>query len=111
VSMRGRTMLAVDDLHVGKPRHLAVIESRTRERGSAAAIEWLRIRKIDRSILRKVAVENHIEEAALGDGSNFWHDCKRGRQLAITPNDTHASRSLRHQHATVGQKCDRPGMH
>lgn len=103
-------MLAVDDLHVGKPRHFAGLEPGARKCSAPAAVERLRVRKVDGAVLREVAVEDDVEQAALADRKYFRHVCERRRQLPVLRNNAHAARPLGHQHASAGQERERPGM-
>jgi hypothetical protein len=61
-------------------------------------------------ILREAAVEHGIEQASLARREDFRHAAKRGRERAVLGDETHASKPLGDQHATVGQERQRPGV-
>ena len=110
VSPRSRTVLAVDDLHVGEPRDLAGLEPGARQRGAPAAVERLGVGKIDGAVLREIAVEDDVQQPALADREHLRHVRERRRELAVRCDDAHTAGTLGHQHAAVGKESKRPGV-
>src|SRR5262245_40509551 len=110
-SPRRRTMLAIDDLNVGKPWHLAGLELGARHCGAPSALEGFGVREINGAVLRKIAVEDDVKQAALADRKHVRHVAERRGELTIRWNNAHAAGALGHQHAAVGKESKRPGVH
>jgi hypothetical protein len=102
-------VLAVDHLDAGQ--RVVGRKRGARQRGAAAAVDRLGIGEIKDVVLREVAVEDDVEQAALAAGENRRHAGERLRQRAVARDDAQAAGSFGHQHAAVGQKGERPGMH
>jgi hypothetical protein len=76
-------MLPVNDLHLGKPWHLVVIEPGMRKRGTPTAVERLSIGKINCAFYCNVAVGDHVEQLPLFRREHPWHIFQWGGQLAV----------------------------
>ena len=78
---------------------------------AAAALGRLGVAKKDRVAFLEVVRQQHVHQAGLTLRVNIRHAQQRPRQLTAARDDAHAAGPLGHQHAAVGQKGERPGMH
>ena len=86
--------------------------ARMRDRdAAAAAVGVLGVAEIDGAIFCEIAAEHHVHQAGLALRVDLRHAGERRRQFAAARDDAHAAGPLGHQHAAVGQKGERPGMH
>jgi hypothetical protein len=109
VAARRRAFLAKDNAHVVKVRCRAHLEPRPRDRDTAAGVGIEA--EIYGLVLRKAAVERDVKHTGLPVRRDRRHAAERSRQFSVAVDDAHAAGPFGHQHAAVGQKGERPGMH
>src|SRR5262249_9777716 len=102
VAARQRALLAEDHLDVVEARRAVLDEVRPRHRGARAAAGCFGEAEIDGLVLRVVAVERYVVQAALALRKNLRHPGERRRRLAVAGDDAQPPGPFGHQHALVG---------
>jgi len=108
VAARRGLVLCKDDLHFAQLQCVAV-QHCARHGGACPVPRGLCKGKEDRAVRCKRRTEHNIKQAALSARVHIGHTRNRRRHRALWRHDAHAPRALGHQHATIGQKSQRPG--
>src|SRR5262245_41524610 len=108
-------MIPARDLWVLTEDHLDIVDAAVAEfaahnRGTRPIFARLRIGEIDETVVGEMGIERHVEKTALALGENSRHAFERFRLRAVLRDDVEPPGPFGHEHATVWQKSDAPGV-
>jgi hypothetical protein len=108
--MLARHLRLLPEDHLDVAERLAV-ESRTRDRGAVRSVHaGLRIRQVDRRVLIERGIEDDVEQPALTPRRTPAARPRSVRTARALLDVAQPARPLGHEHPTVGQEGERPGM-